>query len=240
ELDATGMLGGTYMAHLLIVTDEPAGDARGGLSAAEFAALPAERQAALAARGGETVTYSYPITLHVIGEAACELALEPSSFGEVIVGNTATATATVSNAGTDACSLTAASATGPFAVEGFTATEVGPGASYSFEVVYEPTSAGADSGTLTVATAEGDLTAALSGMGLGQPTPSVSVDELTLTVIEGQTGSGSFTLSNTGGDGAADLEYDISVVAARPARDARPDARPLGVRAAEAIAQQQH
>src|SRR5690606_12740294 len=204
--DATGLVGGTYEGTLTVETD----------------------------LASEPSTFELPVVLEVTGEAACELSLEPSSFGEVIVGNTATATATVSNAGTDACSLTAASATGPFAVEGFTATELGPGASYSFEVVYEPTSAGADSGTLTVATAEGDLTAALSGMGLGQPTPAVSVDELTLTVIEGQTGSGSFTLSNTGGSGAADLEYEISVVAARPARDARP----LGVRAAEAITQQ--
>ena len=48
-------------------------------------------------------------------------------------------------------------------------TTVAPGGSYAFEVVYEPTSSGADSGTLTVATAAGNLTAALSGTGLGQP-----------------------------------------------------------------------
>ena len=153
---------------------------------------------------------------------------------------TATATAVVSNTGTDACELTAASATGPFSVEGFSATTLAPGADYSFEVVYTPTDAGPDSGTLTVATPEGDLTISLSGMGLGQPTPSADPDELTFSVMEGETGSASFTLSNTGGDGAADLEYDISVVALRPAGDGSPVTLDLSRPARPAVTSSSH
>jgi hypothetical protein len=190
--DATGLVGGTYDGTLVVETD----------------------------LDGPDSTFELPVVLVVEGDPACALALDPASFGDVIVGNAATATATVSNTGTDACELTAASASGPFAVEGFAPTSVAPGGSYSFEVVYTPTEPGPDAGTLTVSSPSGDLTAALSGSALGQPTPEVDPDALTVTVMQGSTETTSFTVTNAGGTDAADLEYEVTVVAARPAGDA--------------------
>src|SRR5690606_14830797 len=173
----------------------------------------------------EPSTFELGVQLIVEGEAACMLALDPASFDDTIVGTSSEATATVTNAGTDACELTGASASGPFAVEGFEATSVAPGASYDFTVVYSPTSAGDDTGTLTVETGNGDLTAALSGTGLDEPTPEVSVESLTINVPVGGMETQSFTLSNEGGELAADLEYAITVAEARPGPAAREAAR---------------
>jgi hypothetical protein len=213
--DATGLVGGTYDGTLVVETD----------------------------LDGPDSTFELPVVLVVEGDPACALALDPASFGDVIVGNAATATATVSNTGTDACELTAASASGPFAVEGFAPTSVAPGGSYSFEVVYTPTEPGPDAGTLTVSSPSGDLTAALSGSALGQPTPEVDPDALTVTVMQGSTETTSFTVTNAGGTDAADLEYEVTVVAARPAGDAvagNADAARAGSAGSAAHARRRH
>lgn len=163
----------------------------------------------------ETVAALQGIGVDGGGEAACVLALDPASFEDTIIGSTSEAAATVSNGGTDACELIGASASSPFSVEGFEAMTVAAGADYSFMVVYTPTEAGEDEGSLTVETDGDDLTANLSGKALDQPTPGLSAEALEIEVEPGQTASETLTLSNTAEAGAADLEYEVSVVAVR-------------------------
>ena len=194
SFSAAGLIGGTYDGALIVETD-----------------LDAEES-----------TFELDVQLVVEGMAACMLTASEIDFDDTIVGTSSTEEATVMNGGTDACELTAASADGAFSVEGFSPVTLAPGASTSFDVVFTPTASGDATGTLTVTQAGGDdLTAALSGNGLAEPTPSVDPTALTINVPSGGTGSGTFTLSNTGGTDAADLVYDISIMEARPAPSAR-------------------
>ncbi len=190
--DAAGRNAGTYVGSLLVETD---------LEAAPTA-------------------FVLPVTLVVTGTAACALTTGAITFDDTIVGTTSSEDVTVENDGTDACALTGASADGPFAVEGFEAAPLAPGASAVITVVYTPTDAGDAAGTLTVTTDGGDLTAALVGSGLDAPTPAVDPAALVFEVGIGETDAQTFTLSNLGGVDAADLAYSIYVAAARPARPA--------------------
>jgi uncharacterized protein YdeI (BOF family) len=185
SFSAEGLLGGTYEGTLVVESDEPE-------------------------------TYDLPVVLEVTGLAECAITAETIEFDDVIVGTSSSEDATVTNGGTDSCDLTGASADGAFSVEGFTAGALAPGESATFTVVYTPTESGDATGTLTV-TLEGkdDLTADLSGTALDEPTPEISVESLTIEVEQGDTESGSFTISNVGGEDAADLEFNIAVAAAR-------------------------
>jgi len=203
DFSAEGLVGGIYEGALTVETD--------------LASDPS--------------TFELPVVLEVGGMAACALTAETITFEDTIIGNSSSEDATVMNGGTDSCELTDASADGPFSVEGFTAGALAPGESSTFSVVYTPTEAGDDTGTLTVDLAnKDDLTAALEGSALDAPTPEVDTEALSFTVEEGDTDSGSFTLSNVGGENAADLEYSISVAEALLAARATQEAPVSGAR----------
>ncbi len=193
--DATPLIAGTYAGSLLVETD-----------------LVASPDA-----------FVLPVELVVTGTAACAITTGAVPFDDTIVGTSSSEEVTVENDGTAACDLTGASADGPFSVESFSVTSLAPGAAETITVVYTPTEAGDDTGTLTVTTDGGDLTAALLGSALDPPTPVVDPDALAFDVAVDGTASQAFTLSNAGGAAAADLEYSIYVAAARPAGRTTPE-----------------
>lgn len=157
-----------------------------------------------------------PVVLAVSGMAACAITTDPVVFDPTIVGGSSSEEATVTNTGTDSCMLISASADDPFAVAGFTASALAPGASTPITVVYTPTEAGNDEGTLTVGTDGSPLLASLLGSALDAPTPAVDPDALTFEVAVGEMDVQTFTLSNTGGANAAHLEYSIFVAGVQP------------------------
>jgi Pectate lyase superfamily protein/F5/8 type C domain/Abnormal spindle-like microcephaly-assoc'd, ASPM-SPD-2-Hydin len=101
---------------------------------------------------------------------ALSLSASPSSlsFGSVAVGSTSGAqTVTVSNPGTSAVSVSSISVSGTFSQTNTCGTSIAGGGSCTVSVKSAPTSAGAASGTLSVASSApgSPLTVALSGTG---------------------------------------------------------------------------
>ena len=189
--DATELNGGTYEAALVITTNDP-----------------------------ENPELVVDVTVNVTG--APGITIEPGSidFGDVIDGNEATQEVEITNSGTDVLNVSDITVEGDaFSVDFDDAFSLEVGESETVLVTFTPDGAGDYSGTLTV---ESDAPSspdevALTGTGLDQPTPEVDPTELTFEVQVGTTTSESFTLTNVGGDDAADLEYEISVAEARPA-----------------------
>ena len=106
--------------------------------------------------------------------------LTPASadFGTEYLGfTTAPKTFTWTNNSIFPVSITSAAATGDFAVTSSNCSNVAPSASCSITVVYRPTTVGPTTGTLTVQSNSGSLTASLTGIGA----QSLSVSSTALT-----------------------------------------------------------
>ncbi len=73
------------------------------------------------------------------------------AFAATAVGSTSTQTFTVTNSGTAPLNITSITTTGPFTVTPNTATTVAPGASVTMTVTFAPTTAGAQTGSVVIA-----------------------------------------------------------------------------------------
>jgi hypothetical protein len=124
------------------------------------------------------------------------------SFGDVASGSTSSAqTVTVSNPGSSAASVSSVSVTGAFSQTNTCGTSIPAGGTCTVSVKFAPTSGGALTGTLTIATSApgGPITVALSGTGvtsttnlaLGQPATASSSYEtyVASNVTDGNTSS---------------------------------------------------
>jgi F5/8 type C domain/Pectate lyase superfamily protein/Abnormal spindle-like microcephaly-assoc'd, ASPM-SPD-2-Hydin len=124
------------------------------------------------------------------------------SFGDVASGSTSSAqTVTVSNPGTSAASISSVSVTGPFSQTNTCGASIAAGGSCTVSVKFAPTSGGALTGALTIATSApgGPITVALAGTGvtsttnlaLGQPATASSSYEtfVASNVTDGNTSS---------------------------------------------------
>lgn len=132
------------------------------------------------------------------------------SFGNQAVSATSSAQAvTVSNTGNTALSLTGITATAQFSQTNNCPSSLAVGGTCTVNVAFTPTSQGAQSGSLTVATAAGSYTAALSGTGLkavltASPTAlSFGTQQTATAVVK------SFTLSNTGNTAATSIAITV-------------------------------
>ena len=95
------------------------------------------------------------------------------SFGDVPSGSTSAAqTATVSNPGSSAVSVSSVGVSGPFSQTNTCGSSIAAGGSCTVSVKFAPTSGGSQTGTLTVTTSApgGPLTVALSGTGVTSTT----------------------------------------------------------------------
>jgi hypothetical protein len=124
------------------------------------------------------------------------------SFGDVASGSTSSAqTVTVSNPGTSAASISSVSVTGPFSQTNTCGTSIAAGGTCTVSVKFAPTSGGALTGALTIATSApgGPLAVALAGTGVtsttnlaqGQPATASSSYEtfVASNVTDGNTSS---------------------------------------------------
>jgi hypothetical protein len=109
-------------------------------------------------------------------QQVCNISVTPTAlaFGDIAVNTTANRSATVSNAGTAACSVTLAlTGINDFAITPPTGFSVAPGASSTISVSYTPGQAGADSGNVAVNSNDPDsptINVDLSGNGVQQQT----------------------------------------------------------------------
>jgi hypothetical protein len=124
-------------------------------------------------------------------------------FDHQPTGTSATTNVTVTNTGTGAETIGAATApTTPYTVTGLPAngTVVPPGGTFSFSITYAPTTAGTDNAAVTVGSTSGTLTVPVNGSAItGQADVMFSPSTLDFGAVPvGATASASFTVSNTG------------------------------------------
>jgi hypothetical protein len=136
--------------------------------------------------------------------SAAAIAVEPTSldFGSVTVGQTRELPITVRNTGNAMLSMSAITASNArFSATPAGAFDLAPGATREVTVRFSPTAAGAQLGTLTVASNGGTATVSLAGTGTAAPTAVLAVDPRSLdfgSVTVGQTRELPITVRNSG------------------------------------------
>jgi hypothetical protein len=148
-----------------------------------------------------------PLAISLSGTGtAPQLSANPTSvaFGNVTTGNTNTTPITLTNGGTAAVTITSASVTGTgFSIQGLTTpVTINSGGNTSFNVAFAPTSAGAVSGSISLASnaPNSPLAISLSGTGVAA-TYVLTANPTSVTFANIQVGSNSsqnVTLTNTG------------------------------------------
>jgi hypothetical protein len=107
------------------------------------------------------------------GPAALTASPSSLSFGNTVVGQTSAAqTVTVTNPGSTSASITQLAVSGPFAQTNTCGASLGAGASCTVSLQFEPTAAGAASGSVQVTSSapSSPLTVPLSGTGISSST----------------------------------------------------------------------
>lgn len=146
------------------------------------------------------------IVLHGTG-VGCALVAPPSvSFGAVSVGGMGSRSVAVTNTGTSPCTVTGATTSGaPFDVPSAppNPTTIDPGETYPITVTFSPTSLGAATGVLSIASNAlgGGLTVNLSGNGQNPPPCDLQAAPSSVQftgVSQGQTSTQNVTLTNYG------------------------------------------
>jgi hypothetical protein len=148
---------------------------------------------------------SLSIPLSGIGATPGSLSATASSlsFGSVQVGNSQTLSETLSNSGGSSLTVTQANVTGTgFSVTGLTLPlTLIPGQSFTFGVVFTPTSAGSASGNIAAVSNASNPNLAISMSGSGAVAGQLTVSPGTLSfgsVVVGQSKSMTATLNATG------------------------------------------
>ncbi|MGD8413848.1 MAG: choice-of-anchor D domain-containing protein, partial [Candidatus Latescibacterota bacterium] len=178
--DASGLLGGGYLADILVASNDP----------------------------WHPLT-TVPASLDVTGAPAVAVSDTLLDFGSRFIGTTSTQTIEVSNGGTDDLIVSDITSDIPdysVDVSGFT---LPPGGSQQVEVSFVPALAGSRDGTLTVASNDpGEPTVAIELLGEGLELPGIAVqpDSLAEDLFSGDTSIHTLTISNPGG---SDLTFTL-------------------------------
>jgi hypothetical protein len=149
---------------------------------------------------------SIPLTGTAV--TAGDLTASPTSisFGNIVLGNTASQTVTLKNTGGENVSVTAASASGAgMSFNGLSLPlTLTPNQSSTFNVTFDPTVAGAVNGTMSLTVSgSANIAIPLSGTGVTPANLTASPTSMTFTnILVGQNSSQSETIKNTGGASA--------------------------------------
>lgn len=166
----------------------------------------------IAVSSNDTTASTTSVTLSGAGVAvpAPAIALTPAtlSFGSVVLGNSATLTAQLRNAGTATLNVTGISlCSGSSAEFGWSPAaplSIAPGQATTLTVTYQPTAAGTDSGCLAIASndmASPVVNLGVGGTGVAQAVPAVALSPASLdfgTVTVGSSASRTAMVQNTG------------------------------------------
>ena len=163
----------------------------------------------------ESVNNTVPTSLSVASGPPA-IALEPDTlgFGDVLVGNSATATFTIDNAGggpLDVSSVSYPDAFAPVDSAGFGPFTVPFGETRDVEVVFTPSGEGSRTGDIEVSSnAENAATASLLAQGTGVLAPNIEVSPLALSdsLAPGDSSASTLTVSNTG---SSPLTFDAVI-----------------------------
>jgi hypothetical protein len=162
------------------------------------------------ASGTVTVTTDQlhsPMMISLTGNGAVPgLSITPASaaFGSVVDGQTKSQTFTLTNTGSAALTISQLNVSGTgYSLSGLaTPATIAAGASTTFSATFAPTTAGSLPGTITVTSnaPTSPSTVVLTGIGVtAQPSVSISPASFAFgSVVDGQTKSQTFTLTNTG------------------------------------------
>lgn len=164
---------------------------------------------AIASNDPANPTVNLDLSATAVAPTAPAIALDPASlaFGNVTVGGTGTMTTQVRNTGTATLNVTGiarcSGTSAEFAWSPAAPLTVAPGESTTLTVTYTPTSAGADTGCLSLASnaATSPTELQLSGTGTAAPAPSIALAPANLdfgAVLLGSTSSLSVQVRNTG------------------------------------------
>ncbi|MHB1023877.1 MAG: choice-of-anchor D domain-containing protein [Acidobacteriaceae bacterium] len=145
---------------------------------------------------------------NAVAQSVATLSVSPGSvsFGSVTVGSTSTQAVTLSSTGTAAVQVSSAALSGSgFSVSGATfPLTLNPGQQVALQVSFKPATSGTATGSLTIgsnSSTGATQVVALSGSGVAQTTPTLTVSTTSLnfgSVNVGSTGTQSVTLSSTG------------------------------------------
>jgi Abnormal spindle-like microcephaly-assoc'd, ASPM-SPD-2-Hydin len=154
------------------------------------------------------------VALNGTGEAPPTDTLSATSltFSATIVGQTSSAQGvTLTNSGGMPLSSISPSVTGPFQVSSNCGGQLAGNSSCSISVLFSPTAAGTQTGTLTVSDAIRTQTVALSGTGLQAPVISLSPPSLSFGTQQVGAASSPLTLTvnNTGGAPMANVGFQV-------------------------------
>jgi subtilisin family serine protease len=178
--DAGGLLGGDYIADVVVATPDPI--------------------------NSDVIV---PAFLHVTGAPDIAVSDTVLTFGQVFIGGTETQTLVVSNAGTDLLSVSNVGTSHSDYSVNFTSFDLNPGQSRDVEVMFAPTTAAVIPATMTIESNDPDESALpvdLLGEGLDPPIISVNPSSLSDSLYTGEESSHLLTVSNAG---YSDLQFEI-------------------------------
>ncbi|UWZ86218.1 choice-of-anchor D domain-containing protein [Occallatibacter riparius] len=135
------------------------------------------------------------------------------TFPATVIGVTSAAqTVTITNSGGNPLTSIAVSVTGAFQQNNNCTTQLAAHASCAINVVYLPTAAGKETGTLSVGDILKTQTVSLAGTGLLPPAIAVSPTSLTFSnqLVNTTSAPLTLTVSNTGGAPMSDVGFQIS------------------------------
>ncbi|OWY19539.1 hypothetical protein B6N25_13980 [Sphingobacteriales bacterium TSM_CSS] len=168
-LDATDLLGGTYVSELIINTNDPLNP-----------------------------TITVPVTLTVIGIPQIVVSETSLDFGSVIIGNDNSITIAIDNPGTDSLFITGISSSLPEYATDFTTITVPPLQGTELTITFTPESIQNFNGTLTINNNVTPITINLSGVGVGAPNTTWNPASFEVTLLAGNSTTQTLTLGNTG------------------------------------------
>ena len=183
DFDATGLPGGAHSGEVRILSNDPA-----------------------------RPIVAVPVVLSVAGVPGLEVMPGSLDFGTTFLGHPATLPVTLKNTGTDLLQVTGVEASGEFSITGpELPAPVPPDGSIALSVVFDPSGAGARSGTLDVFSDDPDTSSIrvpLSGMGAEAPILVVSPVSLIWSLGLGRSETKSLRIDNPGG---SDLRVTLDV-----------------------------
>jgi hypothetical protein len=159
------------------------------------------------------------VTLTGTGAAPPTDVLSATSLGfpDTVIGQNATAqTVTITNTGDLPLTSIAATASGAFQVSSNCGTQLPAQSVCTLSVIFTPTQAGVQTGTLTVSDLQRTQTVSLSGTGLLPPAFTATPASLSFAAqqVGGSSSPQTLTVTNSGGAAMADVGFQITGSAA--------------------------
>ena len=165
--DSGNLLGGVYTTEIEVVTNDPV-----------------------------QPTITIPVIMTVIGVPQISVDVLSLDYGALVIGDNDGQSITISNPGTDNLIINSISTSDPAFTTSASSLTIPPFGSANLTVTFAPAAIQNYNSTLNLDNNATDLTIALTGQGQGAPISSVSPDQISVSLEEGQTSSQSVTLSN--------------------------------------------